>query len=57
MNILIIYAHPNPKSFNAEIFKQVQDNIPKSHTIQILDLYAWNFAPVLRFMKITAGAI
>ncbi|MGP1564504.1 MAG: hypothetical protein ACTTHU_03605 [Treponema sp.] len=52
-----MYAHPNPKSFNAEIFKQVQDNIPKSHTIQILDLYAWNFSPVLRFMKITEGAI
>lgn len=57
MNILIIYAHPNPKSFNAKIFKQVQDNIPKSHTIQIFDLYACNFASALRFMKITAGAI
>ena len=49
MNILIIYAHPNPKSFNAEIFKQVQDNIPKSHTVQTLDLYAEYFASVLKF--------
>lgn len=49
MNILIIYAHPNPKSFNAEIFKQVQDNIPKSHTVQTLNLYAEYFEPVLKF--------
>lgn len=49
MNILIITAHPNPQSFNAHIINQVQKSIDKSHEIQLLDLYAERFDPVLHF--------
>lgn len=49
MNILIITAHPNPQSFNAHIINQVQKSINKSHEIQLLDLYAERFDPVLHF--------
>lgn len=49
MNILIISAHPNPKSFNAHLLKQVRENIDKSHKVQVLDLYTEKFNPVLHF--------
>ncbi|MGT2949233.1 NAD(P)H-dependent oxidoreductase [Streptococcus devriesei] len=49
MNTLIVYAHPNPKSFNAEILKTVQTNLSKAHTVKTIDLYAENFDPILRF--------
>ena len=52
MNILIIYAHPNPKSFNAAILKQVQDNLLKSYHITTLDLYAEGFDPVFKFDEV-----
>ena len=51
MNILIIYAHPNPASFNAAILKQVQNSLSKSHNFQTLDLYAEHFDPILQFDK------
>ena len=35
MNILIIYAHPDCKSFNHEILKQVENSIPSVHSITI----------------------
>jgi NAD(P)H dehydrogenase (quinone) len=49
MNILIVYAHPNHHSFNAAILKQVQSHLSKKHSVQLLDLYAENFDPILRF--------
>lgn len=49
MNILIIYAHPNHKSFNGAILKQVQDHLDLKHTVKLLDLYAEKFNPVLYF--------
>ena len=52
MNILIIYAHPNPKSFNAAILKQVQDGLSKSHNVGTVDVYAEGFDPVLRFDEV-----
>lgn len=52
MNILIIYAHPNPKSFNAAILKQVQNTLSKSHNVATLDLYAEGFDPILRFDEV-----
>ena len=52
MNILIIYAHPNPTSFNTAILKQVKDSLSKSHNISVLDLYAEGFDPVLRFDEV-----
>ena len=49
MNILIIYAHPNCKSFNNAILKQVESSISSTHKIKTIDLYKENFDPVLKF--------
>lgn len=51
MNILIIYAHPNHDSFNGAILKTIRENISSDHQVKLLDLYAENFDPVLRFDK------
>ncbi|KZM53736.1 NAD(P)H-dependent oxidoreductase [Aeribacillus pallidus] len=49
MNTLIIYAHPNPNSFNYAILQTtVQKLQQKQHEIRIRDLYEMNFNPVLK---------
>lgn len=49
MNSLIIYAHPNPNSFNYAILQTtVQKLQQKQHEIRIRDLYEMNFNPVLK---------
>ncbi len=48
MNILIIYAHPNPKSFNHAILNRTKEKYEKDgDTVIIRDLYEINFNPVL----------
>ncbi|MCX2824439.1 NAD(P)H-dependent oxidoreductase [Bacillus pseudomycoides] len=50
MNVLIIYAHPNPSSFNAAILEHVQKGLQKTnHFVTLLDLYKEQFNPVLIF--------
>ncbi|PEZ02249.1 NADPH dehydrogenase [Bacillus sp. AFS018417] len=50
MNILIVYAHPNPSSFNAAILKHVEQGLQKTnHSVTVLDLYKEQFNPVLTF--------
>ncbi|EEL50100.1 MULTISPECIES: NAD(P)H-dependent oxidoreductase [Bacillus cereus group] len=50
MNVLIIYAHPNPSSFNASILENVQKGLQKTnHSVTLLDLYKEQFDPVLIF--------
>ncbi|AKG33822.1 NAD(P)H-dependent oxidoreductase [Paenibacillus durus] len=50
MNVLIIYAHPNPKSFNYAILEKVQQGLKeKGHTFTTIDLYQEQFNPVLKF--------
>ncbi|CKG62736.1 oxidoreductase [Streptococcus pneumoniae] len=50
MNVLIIYAHPNPSSFNAAIFNHVQKGLQETnHSVTVLDLYKEQFDPVLVF--------
>jgi len=45
---LILYSHPNPKSFNHAILETVQTELAKSGaTVSVRDLYAMNFNPVL----------
>ena len=51
MNVLIIYAHPHCQSFSEAILKKVQAGLSKVHTVTLLDLYAEQFDPVLRFDK------
>lgn len=48
MNAVIIYAHPNPASFNASIAKIVQEELEKKGaTVKVKDLYAMKFNPLL----------
>ena len=49
MKTLIIYAHPNDKSYNASILETVKENLSSKHELKILDLYKEKFDPVLRF--------
>ena len=48
MNILIVYAHPNPDSFNRAILDRVCDALTgKGHEVRVRDLYDMDFEPVL----------
>ncbi|MGG0237160.1 NAD(P)H-dependent oxidoreductase [Bacillus rhizoplanae] len=48
MKHLIIYAHPNPQSFNHAILETFQGQLQeKGHEVRVRDLYAINFNPVL----------
>lgn len=48
MKTLIVYAHPNPKSFNAAIKETLVSELQaKGHEVKVRDLYAMNFNPVL----------
>lgn len=47
-NVLIVYAHPNPKSLNHAILETVQQSLKeKGSEMRLHDLYAMNFNPVL----------
>lgn len=48
MKYVILYAHPNPKSFNHAILEHVQENLKRNGKEFILrDLYSMKFNPVL----------
>lgn len=48
MNILVIYAHPSPQSFNHSILETfVKPFKAKGHSIVVRDLYGIRFDPVL----------
>lgn len=50
MNVLIIYAHPNPNSFNHAILEKVTQGLQETdHTFTVVDLYQEHFNPVLKF--------
>lgn len=52
MKVLIIYAHPNPESFNNAILQRIiqgLEEVSHSHDFSVIDLYKENFNPVLRF--------
>ncbi len=41
MNVLIVYSHPNPKSFNHALLEAAQSGLSSAgHSIQVRDLYA-----------------
>jgi len=50
VNILIVYAHPNPESFNQAILRRVSAGFEANkQAIKVIDLYKEQFDPVLRF--------
>jgi NAD(P)H dehydrogenase (quinone) len=57
--ILIVYAHPNPQSFNHAILEVFTSGLSESgHTYEVVDLYAIRFKPCLDggdLAKLTAG--
>lgn len=49
MRVLMVYAHPNPNSFNHALVEHCQQGlIAAGHEVRLKDLYAENFDPVLR---------
>ncbi|MBF0554038.1 MAG: NAD(P)H-dependent oxidoreductase [Nitrospirae bacterium] len=59
MKNLIVYAHPNPKSFNHAIMETLAGELKAAgHEVRVRDLYEQNFDPVLKpsdFELIQAG--
>lgn len=52
MNVLIVYAHPSPSSFNAAILNHVQKDYRKQIIqLPLLDLYKEQFDQSLYLMK------
>ncbi len=48
MNVLIVYAHPNPRSFNNAILETVDVALrERGHTTRIKDLYRMGFKTIL----------
>lgn len=48
MKTLVVYAHPNPVSFNHAILEQTLKTLAeKGHEVRVRDLYALGFEPVL----------
>jgi NAD(P)H dehydrogenase (quinone) len=49
MNVLTVYAHPNPKSFCHAVLQQFTTGLADAgHSNEVVDLYAIVFDPVLR---------
>ncbi len=47
MNVLIVYAHPEPKSFNGAMLERaVRALEAQGHAVEVSDLYAQGFNPV-----------
>lgn len=47
MNVLIVYAHPEPASFNAALCARARDALERAgHSVAVSDLYAERFNPV-----------
>jgi NAD(P)H dehydrogenase (quinone) len=47
MNVLIVYAHPEPKSFNSTLANTAKAALQEAgHTVVVSDLYAMNWQPV-----------
>lgn len=48
MNVLVVYCHPDPESFNAAIRDTVVDALRQAgHQVRLLDLYADGFDPIM----------
>ena len=47
MNVLIVYWHPEPRSFNGALFRTARETLAgQGHAIRISDLHAMRFDPV-----------
>lgn len=56
MRILIVIAHPEPKSFNAEMYRQAIQTLEKNgHEVKTSDLYGMNFNAVSERKNFTSA--
>lgn len=59
MKALVLFAHPNPKSFNAAILETVKEELGKKEAeVRVKDLYAMDWNPVLSaadFQRMLSG--
>jgi NAD(P)H dehydrogenase (quinone) len=47
MNIFLVIAHPEPRSFNAALFQHAEHHLREAgHTLKTSDLYAMQFNPI-----------
>src|SRR6202142_1330282 len=47
MNVFLLNAHPEPRSFNGALFRTAQDTLRAAgHAVTVSDLYAMKFDPV-----------
>lgn len=52
MNIVVIYAHPRPKSLSYSLLQAfLKSSKKKKHKLQVIDLYKDRFDPVLKTVK------
>ncbi len=57
MNVLVVYAHPNPESFNHAILQTLTHKLrTQGHEVRVRDLYADPFDPVLSAEDLGAAA-
>ncbi len=57
MKVLIVYAHPEPKSFNGALFCHAIRALEQAgHTVMTSDLYAMGFDPVSDRRNFTAAS-
>lgn len=57
MKVLIVYAHPNPESFNHAILETLTRALEgRGHEIRVRDLYAEPFDPILSAADLGAAA-
>ncbi len=61
MKVLILYAHPNPQSFNHAILESFTKGLGEAgHIHEVVDLYAAKFNPCLSgddFVHLMAGKV
>lgn len=49
MNVLVVYCHPEPESFNAAVRDAVLETLDKTHQqVRVVDLYGGGFDPVMQ---------
>ena len=49
MNVLIVHAHPEPKSFTSALKETAIEVLTaRGHTVEVSDLYEMHFDPVAR---------
>ena len=47
MNVFLLNAHPEPRSFNGAMFRTAQETLRAAgHAVSVSDIYAMKFDPV-----------